>query len=1508
MFKTSKQPTSLASFRKRINRVVLWVGAPLALGGAIFSVVATGQTQTTPPNIPPIDISHLPLYAVTPGDKPALALALSVEFPTVGAQYVGKQAAAVEDDTYSPKTEYIGYYNAEMCYTYQDAPPENPGTGESKSDYKRFVIDGAASGRRCSNAFSGNFLNWASNSAIDMLRLALSGGDRLIDKPELTILQRAVLPNGDPSCFWNNSNFPAKKLQKGSDNNYAGAVPRAMINAANGKTIWVANILNRIYFRADDKPTGSCTDASGYRLTAASALPHAMGEITDSTANLPSDAKFCSGERSNCSPGAGLHEVWFGENERATKWRVAPVRGAFRCEHNILGDPAPYKGKSCYVRPYSGPWSPPAVSLAANELNSDGFFYSRVQVCNKDSAGELRDKRDYNFCTRYPSGHFKPTGVIQKYSNQLRLAAFGYALDQIRSDRENGRYGGVLRAPMKYVGYNTYDENGMENTPAGGNPSAEWDVQTGVFTPNPLDDKTFGTSGVINYLNKFGRTYTTKPGVYKQYDPASELYYETLRYLQGLPPSEIAVERLDKTKPSEMRFYDGFPIYTDWKGLDPYGGNRSEEGDYSCLKSNIALIGDVNTHDSKTYTKSRMPGPNPAENIPNIDYWLKVVQAFERKEKMDYVDGSGKSRSTLNPNPASYTDEPVPTDRYRSSELIGLAYWAHTHDIRGKTWTGQPAKQRPGLRVKSFFFDVNEYGNESRETKRRTNNQYYTAAKYGGFFTHEGQGSDVYNTQGNPFYDQNKMPNNDVWQDQSKKTNPDGSHTYVRELEPHNYFLQSNARGVLEAFEKIFSDAVTAERSIAGSSTSGGNLTSAGLYSYQASFDTKNWSGDLQAYRITPTSLNPSVAAWSAKDRLNARTATPAGVASRKIVVGRRGANPGVAANWFTHAGIDGELELITDLDRPSPTSAPDGKWKDRLDYLRGDKSKENAPFRVREHALADIVNSGAQYIGAPGNAGNMAEGRAAFAAKHKDRKSAVYVGANDGMLHAFDAGNGEELFAYIPSWMGPKLSALTDINYKNEHQAYVDATPVIGDAKTGSGADAEAWKTVLVGGTGGGGRGVFALDVTDPTNFEPSKVMWEFTHLNDKDMGFVIGKPRIVRMLTSGALGTDGATYRWFAMVPSGVNNYVKTDIYATAEDYANNRVTGSVFSDTGKPAIFLLALDKPAGEAWELNKNYYKISLPFDATLATTKATGIINLEAMTDRQGTGTVEYVFAGDLHGNFWALDFTKYGANGWTAAKLSKFTTGSAAYPMYIAKDASGNIQPITAAPTILRVSGEGEHVVGFGTGKYIEPSDATSTQQNTYYALYDNDKGGGQTGVVGIDGRNYLMKVTSDTEGNLKPENAFEWGRATSATGKVRSGWYYDLPDQGERVVFDSTYIPLTTKVQFSSLLPNAVGTSGICGVGGGEGKLYSVDLLAGVGQRRIVTVGIPGQPIILFDDEATTTGKADSTGRSLRSRGVVTLLPGSKSMETASKSREILAVGRLSWRQINNYLELKQ
>ncbi len=154
---------------------------------------------------------------------------------------------------------------------------------------------------------------------------------------------------------------------------------------------------------------------------------------------------------------------------------------------------------------------------------------------------------------------------------------------------------------------------------------------------------------------------------------------------------------------------------------------------------------------------------------------------------------------------------------------------------------------------------------------------------------------------------------------------------------------------------------------------------------------------------------------------------------------------------------------------------------------------------------------------------------------------TALFVGSNDGMLHAFNAANGNELFGYIPSWLGPKLSALTTTGYNvSGHQSYMDGSPVVGEAKVGN-----DWKTVLVSGTGGGGQGVFALDVTNPAAFDASKVLWEFTDRDDADLGNVVGKPQILKLRTSAP--SAAAVYKWFAVVPGGVNNYVNDGNFST-------------------------------------------------------------------------------------------------------------------------------------------------------------------------------------------------------------------------------------------------------------------------------------------------------------------------------------------------------------------------
>src|SRR5262249_15016765 len=132
-------------------------------------------------------------------------------------------------------------------------------------------------------------------------------------------------------------------------------------------------------------------------------------------------------------------------------------------------------------------------------------------------------------CRQYSSSA-KPEGLIQQYSDELRVGVFGYL-----NDPNMLRDGGVLRAREKFVGQNLIVPGGGSSP----NSNKEWDATTGVLitNPDPTDasatTSAFSTSvvnsGVINYLNKFGELTTN---THKSYDPVSELYYTALRYLK----------------------------------------------------------------------------------------------------------------------------------------------------------------------------------------------------------------------------------------------------------------------------------------------------------------------------------------------------------------------------------------------------------------------------------------------------------------------------------------------------------------------------------------------------------------------------------------------------------------------------------------------------------------------------------------------------------------------------------------------------------------------------------------------------------------------------------------------------------------------------------------------------------------------------------------------------------------------------------------------------------------
>jgi len=1411
---------------------------------ALIAIYAVGQTTVAVPNIAPVALAADPLYAQGAGQKPTLTLALSVEFPTVGAQYRG---------AYNIAETYPGYFNSEKCYSY-----------DSSATTKHFAISGNASAHNCSgNGFSGNFLNWSASSAIDILRLGLTGGDRIEDTATSTILQRAVLPKN----FYvkgNSNNFLQKVVTTAVGKQ---SLPTSLFATGDTNDVRISNCLERIHIYTN----GVTTQYDG---TDACDNPNILiGPILEQKngSARPGGYTECASEGGFCTF-TGYREIVFGSNN---KWVRRLAKGGLRCENAVLSDPAPGDTKKCYIKATS--LSPfPMETIAGS---GDNYLFARAKVCTSS------DDRQ-SLCQTYPSGASKPVGNMQKYSDRLRLSAFGYLMDNNLS-----RYGGVLRAPMTYVGARSYDANG--NLEAGTNPYAEWNTNTGVFNENPRSAAE-GASGVINYLNRFGRTGT--PGTYKTYDTLTELYYESLRYLQGLQPTPEAVSG---TLTNALK--DGYPVYTTW--TDPFDGGSSTKN-YSCLRNSILTIGDKNTHADKslpgnTSTTSsdfnRAGEVSLAANIPNFVDWTKVVGGFESGNSVAYLDGDGVSRNTTNPtgmlNAARWGMESQNTGATNASYyMAGAAYWAHTHDIRGSNWTAQPAKQRPGMRVTTYVLDVNE-GSASNDAGTRRNTQLFLTAKYGGF-------NDA-DKDGNPFTPATELGvyNNRHWEKDAEVG------------EAKTYFLASNATAVLKALDDIFVAATKVSNTIAAPATSSNQLSTTDGYFYVASFDPEFWSGDLKRATIkigTSGTVEQGATALSAAALLDARTS------ERNIIAGKSTNTSSGYGVDFTWSAIDG-TPLGTQLSKATESSAVDSLGPDRVSFIRGNRSLEATTFRKRSSRMGDVVNSGAAYSGVPTQKYNSASYLTFFNA-NKNRDKAVFIGANDGMLHAFNAETMQEMFAYIPSWLGPKLSLLTATDYNSSrHTSYVDATPVVAEAEVGP-----DWKTVLVSGTGGGGQGVFALDVTNPAAFSASNVMWEFTDANDPDMGNVVGTPRILKIRTSAPSATT-ATYKWFAVVSSGVNNYV-------------NDGTGR-YSGTGKPALFLLDLNKAPADNWAAGVNYFKISFPVSNSVALGtqmldtsgngtgqgKATGVVNFDATGD--ANGAVQYFYVGDLHGQFWKLDMTKANLSdatatgNWDLDTLSYFknSTSNPAIPMFIAKDSGGKVQPISMTPTIA-FGPKKSYVVAFGTGKYMEATDnaiSTSTQMQTFYVLYDAKDGAAADGTAaGINGRARLQGST--ISGSTIDTPAFLWTEAGSATTgsttpNKKAGWYMDFPNggsvAGERQITNA--VLFGKQIIFTSLMPPTASTSAC---GGGSSYTYFANLASGDGDISAISSGAQGAPII-FNVGATVT-VSDSTGLRTRTDKIVLGIPSSTGDNKLTISEEKTAdslVGRLSWRQINNYQDLK-
>ncbi len=928
-----------------------------------------------------------------------------------------------------------------------------------------------------------------------------------------------------------------------------------------------------------------------------------------------------------------------------------------------------------------------AQSSAAGTADEAKVYkvYIRVKVCDPGVGVESN-------CTAYGS-NYKPEGLMQAYSSKLRFSAFGY-LNVPDYDKTKQRDGGVMRARMKYVGPN---KTVPGSTPVV-NPNAEWDAATGVFVTNPdASDasstiSTFGlssgavpNSGVVNYLNKFGSTL----GDYKSFDPVSELYYAGLRYYKN------AGNLKSYTDGTTDKNADGFPVITNWD--DPIL--------YSCQKNFVLGIGDVNTHSDRNFEgatgKTAYEGSSAAPTITSKD----VTEATNMVGTLEGISGL----AGIAPN----------KDKSNSFYIAGLAYDAHTVDFRADIKDKQT--------VSTYWLDVLEY----ERYKNKSKNMYWLAAKYGGFTLPDGFSPYSTGNSSTTLKDGAWYTNKEVLEDTTDK---------VIDKRPDNYFAASQADKMIEglqaAFEKITSEADSVASTAL--STVSPNVANDGTVSYAASYNPGNWTGQITATKVTfngegtPTTQQK----WEARALLDADGAT-----GRKIVTCCTSAG---AALPFTFSSLSGAtLSSRTNYSTFANVPGVDSNSQsvaNYISYLRGDRSQElknGGAYRNREHLLGDIVSSKPVAVGVPAFPyhDNYNPGYTAFKKAHtidRKRKTVVYVGANDGMLHAFDGSidtstSGHELFAYVPSFVygdsrtagTSGLASLGKSSYS--HHYFVDSTPDYFDVDLsrtkGATNSSPDWRTLLIGGLGKGGKGYYAIDVTDPTTWtsEPNvagKVLWEFT---DPRMGYSYGRPSVVKTKKHG----------WVVIFTSGYNN---------------SDGVGYFFIVNPRNGALLEAVATPKGSvASPLNIGDHTAYVPDYSDM---------------------TADAVYAGDLMGNVWRLDLTG--------------TDGDYGPPEAIASltNASGGAQPVTVRPLVEMDPSSKKRYVLIGTGKLLADSDMRNGSVQSFYAIVDG---------TGAYGKFYTTSTLPSGVGfpiyrrSLEPNTNLLKGIGSAPVSPM--GWYFDLP-----------------------------------------------------------------------------------------------------------------------------------
>lgn len=552
----------------------------------------------------------------------------------------------------------------------------------------------------------------------------------------------------------------------------------------------------------------------------------------------------------------------------------------------------------------------------------------------------------------------------------------------------------------------------------------------------------------------------------------------------------------------------------------------------------------------------------------------------------------------------------------------------------------------------------------------------------------------------------------------------------------------------------------------------------------RAKFLPISWKGFLERFNLP---YDPDdEATWEAGSILSSRVGTFSDGGDRVVFTYMGSATP--TRQSFAATNDTLKTELMADWNATITETA------DIINFIRGAKTYEGVKYYNRDGwPLGDIIYSTPLVVGPP-KFHYSEHDYQSFKNDHRDRDATIYVGANDGMLHAFDASDGSERWAFIPENLLPSLKTLTTGAC---HRYYVDLGPVGADVAEKNGAS-WTWKTILIGGTRLGGTEYFCLDITDPDSGAVS-VLWDTIPFSDRKASTT---PTIGRVKVKQLVGDP--LEKWVAIITSG---YHEGD--STGRITALNVITGTkelIWDESGT------TVDELPTQAKSGSNPYYTLSSP-----------------TALDSDRDGYLDLIYAGDTEGTLWKF-YHDYEDLLWKSVQL--FQTGG---------------QPITSPPELV-FDEDGKLRIYFGTGQYLVGVDKQDTRRNSFYCLIEEKVTDAGLNTGHYTATTQRTKETLEDLTAVTTETQFEaltGGNETIADRVNHHGWYFDLDNPAEGFPSErSLEKPLTIAgvVFFTTFIPN----EDVCGYGG-DARLYYVNYKRGLpgraGSQLAVTGGTEGQ-----------------------------------------------------------------